>query len=116
MLRIESEQLSAVFLRAWTDPEFELRLRADPAQALRSMAIALPHDVQVRLVDAASEVAQSDKMVCLHIPRPPASEKTAIAELAAVAGMSYEAAASPSWTSLLCCKNTSVTSNKCCRF
>jgi hypothetical protein len=109
------DQFCEVILRAWNEPEFGERLKANPKQVLAAMQIDLPGDAEIVVVERSVKKRLPNKNYIM-LPVAPARERISIRHIAAVAGSPNDPAASPSWTSLLCCRNTTLTSNKCCKF
>jgi len=57
-----------VVARAWSDEAFKRRLLAEPGAVLREQGVDVPPGVEVRVVE------NTDAVVHLTLPRPPAEE------------------------------------------
>jgi len=59
------EKLGGVFSRAWSDPAFKLRLKANPNEVLSEIGIDLPSDVSLEVVE------NTPTKTYLTLPLPP---------------------------------------------
>ena len=63
-----ARKLGQVVAKAWTDEAFKRRLLAEPGAVLREQGVDVPPGVEVRVVE------NTDAVVHLTLPRPPAEE------------------------------------------
>ena len=68
-----------VVAKAWADEDFKAKLLADPKTVLKANGLAIPQDVELRVVE------NTDKVVYLILPPEPA-EQLSEEELERVAG------------------------------
>ncbi len=68
-----------VVAKAWGDDDFKAKLLADPMTVLKEYGLAIPEDVELRVVE------NTDKVVYLILPPEPA-EQLSEEELEMVAG------------------------------
>jgi Nitrile hydratase, alpha chain len=63
---LENAAYAKVVARAWSDPAFKEKLLAEPAAVLAAAGVGVPADLTVKLVE------NTDNLVHLVLPRPPA--------------------------------------------
>ena len=68
-----------VVAKAWADPDFKAKLLADPKTVLKENGLAIPDDVEFRIVE------NTDKIVHLNLPPEPTGQLSE-EELEKVAG------------------------------
>jgi hypothetical protein len=69
-----------VVARAWADPAFKAKLIADPAVVLKENGLLVPAGVTIKVVE------NTDKVLHLALPLPPAPEELSEEELHRAAG------------------------------
>jgi hypothetical protein len=77
---LENAAYAKVVAQAWIDPAFKEKLLAEPAIVLAAAGVAVPADVTVKLVE------NTDKLVHLVLPSPPAEGELSDEALDGVAG------------------------------
>jgi Nitrile hydratase, alpha chain len=73
-------QWSQLVARAWADPAFKQRLIADPAAVLKENGLLVPAGIKIIVVE------NTNKVLHLTLPLPPAAEELSEEELHRVAG------------------------------
>lgn len=72
--------------QAWTDPEFEERLFAVPAQVLAENGVHLPEELKCQVVTDGEQIKPGSGVFYLPYPTKPTNEELDDADLASVAG------------------------------
>jgi hypothetical protein len=77
---LENAAYAKIVARAWSDPAFKENLLAEPAAVLAAAGVAVPADLTVKLVE------DTDQLVHLVLPAPPAEDELSDEALDNVAG------------------------------
>jgi Nitrile hydratase, alpha chain len=74
------QRWTQLMARAWADPAFKAKLLADPASVLKESGLQVPAGITIKVVE------NTDKVVHLTLPLPPAPEELSEEELHQAAG------------------------------